>query len=316
MRVSTSNRTAAVLRLSNRFLILALVSLAGWFVLSPAPASAAARLTIESGGVSRSAVVVLRDRLKLRRRPLVIVLHRGGGMGAHIRRRLGLEEVAESNKPIFVYPDAINGVWPAAPGADADRDVKFLHDLAEHFISQGAVDPRRIFVVGVSSGGAFAYRAVCAGIGRPVAGLATLISAMPADLANCAPGPVAYVAVSNVSDPRIPYAGGKATLTEASFDALPAESAFALFAKNNSCGARREDKAFPEHEPRGAAKFVRGSILSYAGCKASVELIRLESAGHRIPGRKPDRDRLEPVAEEEDFDASRAIWDFLKRNGA
>ncbi len=76
-------------------------------------------------------------------------------------------------------------------------------------------------MVGVSSGGAFAYRAVCAGIGRPVAGIATLISAMPADLANCAPGPVAYVAVSNVSDPRIPYAGGKATLTEASFDALP-----------------------------------------------------------------------------------------------
>jgi len=297
-----------------RFLVLALTALAAVTFFPPSPASAAARLSIDSGGLSRSAVVVLRDRLKLRRRPLVIVLHRGGGMGAHIRRRLGLEEVAESNKPIFVYPDAINGVWPAAPGADADRDVKFLHDLVEHFIKQGAVDPRRIFVVGVSSGGVFAYRAVCAGIGRPVAGLATLISAMPADLANCAPGPVAYVAVSNVSDPRIPFAGGKATLTEASFDALPAESAFALFAKNKSCEARREDKTFPEHEPRGATKFVRGSILTYTGCKAPVELIRVDGGGHRISGRRTDR--LEPVAEEEDFDGARAIWEFLKGNGA
>jgi polyhydroxybutyrate depolymerase len=315
VKVSTSNPAAAI-RPSVRFFVLALAALACGLFFLPAPASAAARLTIESGGISRSAVVVLRDRLKLRRRPLVIVLHRGGGLGAHIRRRLGLEDVAQSSKPIFLYPDAINGVWPALPGADADRDIKFLHDLVEHFIKQGAVDPRRIFVVGVSSGGVFAYRAVCAGIGRPVAGLATLISAMPADLANCAPGPVAYVAVSNASDPRIPYAGGNATLTEASFDAMSAESAFALFAKNNSCGARREDKAFPEHEPRGAAtKLVRGAILSYTGCKAPVELIRVDRGGHRIPGRKPDR--LEPVAaEEEDFDGARAIWDFLKRNGA
>jgi polyhydroxybutyrate depolymerase len=304
----------ALLRRWVRFLVLALTALAALLFFPPSPASAAARLSIESGGLSRSAVVVLRDRLKLRRRPLVIVLHRGGGMGAHIRRRLGLEEVAESNKPIFVYPDAINGVWPALPGADADRDVKFLHDLVEHFVRQGAVDPRRIFVVGVSSGGVFAYRAVCAGIGRPLAGLATLISAMPADLANCAPGPVAYVAVSNLSDPRIPFAGGKATLTEASFDALPAESAFALFARNNGCDARREDKPFPEHEPRGATKFVRGSILTYTGCKAPVELIRVDRGGHRISGRRTDR--LEPPAEEEDFDAARAIWDFLKGNGA
>ena len=314
MKVLTSNRSAAALRLSVRFLVLALAALAAGLFFLPAPASAAARLTIELGGISRSAVVVLRDRLKLRRRPLVIVLHRGGGLGARIRRRLGLEEVAESSKPIFLYPDAINGVWPAAPGADADRDLKFLHDLVEHFIKQGAADPRRIFLVGVSSGGVFAYRAVCAGIGRPVAGIATLISAMPADLANCAPGPVAYIAVSNASDPRIPYVGGLATLTEASFNALPAESAFALFARNNSCSGRREDKAFPEHEPRGAAKVMRGSIMSYTGCKAPVELIRVDRGGHRIPGRKPER--VEPVAEEEDFDGARAIWDFLKRNGA
>jgi polyhydroxybutyrate depolymerase len=314
LKVSASPPSDASVRRRVRFLVLALTALAALLFFPPSPASAAARLSIESGGVSRSAVVVLRDRLKLRRRPLVIVLHRGGGLGAHIRRRLGLEDIAQSSKPIFVYPDAINGVWPALPGADADRDVKFLHDLVEHFIRQGAVDPRRIFVVGVSSGGVFAYRAVCAGIGRPVAGLATLISAMPADLANCAPGPVAYVAVSNVSDPRIPFAGGKATLTEASFDALPAESAFALFAKNNGCGARREDKPFPEHEPRGAAKVARGSILTFTGCKAPVELVRVDRGGHRIPGRRTDR--LEPVAEEEDFDAARAIWEFLKGNGA
>jgi polyhydroxybutyrate depolymerase len=145
-----------------------------------------------------------------------------------------------------------------------------------------------------------------------VAGLATLIAAMPADLANCAPPPLAYVSVSNFSDPRVPYAGGKATLTDAAFDALPAESAFTLFARINSCGARREDKPFPEHETRGAPKGGRGAILSYAGCKAPVELIRVDNGGHRIPGHKNEAG----VEDAGDFDASGAVWEFLKRNGA
>ncbi len=301
---------------SKRAAMAGLLALAAGFFVLPAPASAAARLTIESGGVSRHAVVVLRDSLKLRRRPLIIVLHRGGGFGAHIRRRLGLEEIAQSNGPIFIYPDAINGVWPSAPGPDADRDVKFLHDLVEHYVRQGTVDPRKIFIVGVSAGGAFAYRAACVGVGRPIAGLATLISAMPADLANCAPNPLAYIAVSNFADPRVPYAGGKATLTDAAFDALPAESAFALFARINGCGARREDKPFAEHEARGTAKTARGAIMSYSGCKAPVELIRVDYGGHRIPGHKPEHNG-EPAGDEKgDFDASRALWEFLMRNGA
>jgi polyhydroxybutyrate depolymerase len=279
-----------------------------------APASAAARLAIESGGVSRGAVVVLHDRLKLRRRPLVIVLHRGGPLSAHFRRLLGLEEIAASAKPIFVYPEPINGAWPTAPGADADRDVKFLRDLVDHLISQGEVDPHRIFMVGVSSGGVFAYRAVCAGIGHAVDGLATLTSGMPADLANCAPPPMAYIAVANSGDPRIPFAGGPATLPGSTFDALPAEGAFALFAKANGCATRREDRPFPDHEAREArgSKSARGLVLSYGGCKKPVELIRVDIGGHRIPGHNHPP---ETPTEEGDFDASRAVWDFLKRSG-
>jgi polyhydroxybutyrate depolymerase len=290
-----------------------LLALAAVILCPLAPAFAAARLTIESGGVSRTAVVVERDRLKLGRRPLIIVLHRGGAFGAHVRRRLGLEEIAQSSKPIFLYPDAIQGVWPATPGAEADRDVKFLRDLVDHFVAQGDIDPRRIFIVGVSSGGAFAYRAACAGVGRPVAGLATVIAAMPDDLANCAPPPLAYLAVSGQSDPLVPYAGGNSTFSEAAFNSLPAEGALAIFARINGCGARREDRAIPDRDKRDHS---RAYVLSYSGCKAPVELIRVEGGGHRIPGRKIDP-QLEPAGgENNDFDASRAVWEFLRRNGA
>ncbi len=281
----------------------------------PATASAAARLTIQSGGMARHAVVVLRDRLKLRRRPLIIVLHRGGGLGARVRRGLGLEEAAASNGPIFLYPDAIKGDWPTQAGPDASRDIKFLHDLVQHFINQGEVNPRRIFLVGVSSGGAFAYRAACAGIGRPLAGLATLIAAMPADLASCAPpAPLAYVAISGQSDHSIPYAGGEATLAGAKFKVLPAEDALAIFAKADGCGAKATEKAIPDRDKRDHS---RAFIQSYSGCKAPVELVRVEGGGHRIPGRNTAglKDEASGGANY-DFDASYLIWDFMKRSGA
>jgi polyhydroxybutyrate depolymerase len=300
---------------SSRLVLLAsLVAGGASLVCLPTPASAAARLSIESSGISRSAVVVLRDRLKMRRRPMIIVLHRGGGLGAYVRRRLGLEEAAQSNGPMFVYPDAINGVWPSTPGAAADRDLKFLHDLVDHYVNEGAVDPRKIFLVGVSSGGSFAYRAACAGIGRPVAGLATLISAMPDDLANCAaPAPIAYISVNGQADPLVPYAGGKTTFSETVFNSMPAEGALAVFSRINGCGARRDDRAIADKDKHDHS---RAYVLSYSGCKAPVEMIRVDGGGHRIPGHKADP-QFEPAGgENNDFDASHAVWEFLKRNGA
>jgi polyhydroxybutyrate depolymerase len=284
--------------------------LAALLLLSPGPVFAAARLTLSSGGVSRTAVIVEHERLKLRRRPLIIVLQRSGGVAGRAHRRIGLEETALSAKPVFVYPEALGGQWPVAPGPDAERDLKYLHLLADHLIDQGVVDPRRIFLVGVGSGGAFAYRAACAGVGRPVAGMATFIAAMPRDIAACAPAaPLAFISVSNAQDPHVPYAGGKALSGELTYDAMAAEQSFAAFAKINGCGARREDKSFPE---RKEAKGARGVVLSYAGCKAPTELIRIDAASHRLPGRPPENGDESAG----DFDASRAVWDFFKKNGA
>ncbi|WP_374545373.1 PHB depolymerase family esterase [Rhodoblastus sp.] len=290
-----------------------LLAFAAMALTCSAPASAA-RLTIQSGGTVRSAVVVVHERLKLRRRPLVIILHPAGGVSVRAHRHAGLEEIAESSKPVFLYPDALGGEWPVAAGPDADRDVKFLRDLVERFIGEGSVDPRRIYLIGEASGGALAYRAVCAGIGRPIAGLATLGAGMPTDLANCAANPIAFIAVNHVGDPRVPFAGGPAKFGESAFDVLPAETALAVFAKNASCSAKRDDR--PLADPRGGPRAPRGAILSYSGCKAPVELVRLEGTGMRLSSHLLNH-TSEPYGDEgPEFDSARKVWDFLKRNGA
>ena len=88
------------------------VGLGAYFSL--APVLAAAVLTIDSAGLTQKAIIVERVPLKLARRPLVVVLHGENGNGARIRRRLALEKIADSNKPIFLYPDALGGHWTGA----------------------------------------------------------------------------------------------------------------------------------------------------------------------------------------------------------
>ncbi len=56
-------------------------------------------------------------------------------------------------------------------------------------------------------------------------------------------------------------------------------------------------------------------ILSFAGCKAPVELVRLEGAGLRVSHML--NHGSEPLGDEgPEFDAPRKVWEFLKRNGA
>lgn len=290
----------------------ALIAFAAGPYCRPAHASAAARLDLQSSGILRSALVVERGRLKLRKRPLLIILHPPGSSGARHHRVLALEAIAPSSKPVFVYPDALGGEWPAAAGPDADRDVKFVRDLVDQFIGDGFVDPQKIFIIGESSGGAIAYRAVCAGIGQTVAGLVTVNAAMPADLSNCTAKPLPFIAINDIGDSRAPYVGGAGRSDHMQFDALSTESTLALFAKNSGCLAKREDTLPAERDARGESP--AGMSTSYSGCKAPVELVRLGPAGASVD-RKPDHSTMHGD-EGRDVGIGRIIWQFLKRNGA
>ena len=282
--------------------------------LLPAPASAAARLYMKSGGDNRTALIIQHEALKLRRRPLVIVLRPRSAPGPK-RHRLAFQEIVESRKPVFIYPEPLAAGWPVAAGPSADRETTFLRDLIARFVGEGVGDPRKIFLVGESSGGVFAYRAACAGLGRPVAAIATLGAAMPADLAQCAFNPMAFIAVNSLGNRSIPFQGGRATIGGASFEALPAETTLSLFATRAGCGPKREEWPLTERDSHGATH-VRGAVLSYTGCKAPVEELRIGFASPHGPAQKPAHPSVAPVDEGRDFDAARKVWNFLKRNGA
>ena len=280
--------------------------------LAPAPADAAAgRITLESAGVKRAAIVVENVRLKKKRRPVVVVLRANQAATIRMPRRLGIEEVSRAAAPILVYPEALDRVWPDRPGPAFDRDAAFVRDLVARIVQQGRGDPRRVYLVGAAGGGMTAMRIACAS--NEFAGLAVAISALPADLAqSCKPAaPLPFLLIAGTSDPLIPFGGGLARTRGATTEVASAEATLAVFARAAGCSENRTSAPLAD---RDRADGTRVTVEKFSGCKAPVEFYRVDGGGHTLPGRWNQADSGVVVgARNNDIDAARVFWDFLSR---
>ncbi|HEU0146424.1 MAG TPA: alpha/beta fold hydrolase [Bradyrhizobium sp.] len=278
--------------------------------------AAAGHITIESGGQRRTAVLVERERLKLGRRTVIVVLHGGSGSGARVRRALGLEEAIRSRNIALLYPDAIGGHWGDTKET-AQRDIDFIRTLVDQLVANGTADRRKIFLVGSSTGGMLALRIACERAGEAYAGIATIIANLPADIAESCqpPKPIPLMVINGTANPLIPYAGGKTSLPDSKIDVVSTDATLAAFSKAAGCSDNRTTTALPDRDPRdGTLSFVE----KLSGCKAPIELIRVEGGGHTIPGRTgAGTTRGQPVgAHTNDFDAAYRIWEFFRKLGA
>ena len=281
---------------------------------APAASAFSGRMSVESGGVTRSAIVVEHERLKRSRRPVVLVLHGGNGNGARIRRNLGLEDVGRSAGRIIVYPDAIGGHWSDGPGAAASRDVAFIRDLVGKLVSEGIADRRKVFLVGSSTGGMMVLRTLCES-GESFAGAAVLIAGLPADLADtCKPArPLPLLMVLGTADALVPYKGGRTSLPDSKIDVLSADSTLSVFARAAGCADTRATTPVPDRDPHDGS---RAYIDKFTGCKVPVELVRVEGGGHSIPGRSVEGRVSGAVGtRNNDVDTARLIADFFKPLG-
>jgi polyhydroxybutyrate depolymerase len=295
------------------------------FTACPSIAHAASgRVTIESGGVTRSAILVEHARLKKTRRPVIIILHSGGGGAVRVRHTLGLEDKARSASPVMVYPEAIAGHWSDAAKPGDTRDATFIHDLIAKLISEGIADRHRIFIVGGSSGGIMALKLACSGA-EDFAGVVAIFASLPTDLrASCKPAhPLPLLLILGTADPFVPYNGGEANLVDIKAALLPGSATLDLFAKAAGCGDAHTTTTFADHDTKDNS---RAYLDKLTGCKVPVELLRIEGGGHLLPrigalgagARAPeggDRAAAQGMRNR-DVDAPLLIWDFLRHLGA
>lgn len=297
---------------------------ATWFVLLlfamlaalPGPANATAvRISIESGGITRTATLVLHRRLKLTRRPLVIVLRGPEIVAPRLNHVFGLREMLDFAGAALVYPDPVGGHWSEPPAPKAARDPTFIRDLIAKLVTDGLVNRRKVFLVGIGSGGFIVSRLVCDNAAL-FAGAATLITALPAGLAaTCKPSrAIPLLMIVGTADPLVPYNGGKANLADTKIDVLSTDATLSIFGKAAGCHEGRMTTAIPDLDPHDDS---RAYVDRLNGCKVPVEVVRVEAGGHSVPGHWPGfrigPSRMGP--HNNDFESAKLIWDFFTQAG-
>lgn len=236
-------------------------------------------------------------------RALVVVLHGGFGTGAQAERAYGWNALADREGFLVVYPDGWRRAWnteggccgpPADSGVD---DVAFVEAVVDDVRAEHAVDPRRIYVTGMSNGAIMAYTLACrsttfAAIG-PVAGTALVACPEAA--------PVSVIHVHGLADTRVRFDGARGEGT-AHVDGPPLEQV-------NADWRRTDDCAPPSRQVDGPVQ----SLAAACAAGREVRLVTVDGAGHQWPGSTPSRvaERLGADPPSGALDATGVIWAFF-----
>jgi polyhydroxybutyrate depolymerase len=267
----------------------------------PAPAPDADRLvraTVDSSGGSRAYMVYVPETYdQAVPAPVAYVFH---GATSNKEQQLAYshyQPYADADGALLVLPDALGepSRWspfgPAFAGVEGVDDLVFFDDLSAAIEGELCVDPERVLVSGMSSGGFMAAAVACTRSDR-VTAAGPVTATVWAEAVCSTAEPVAYAYFHGTDDAVVPYDGGANSPG-------PVEETSQAWADQNGCAAA------PTDESVGTEVVHR----SWSGCDASTDLYIVEGGGHTWPG---------AVAiggfgyTTDDIDASALIWETFR----
>ena len=245
---------------------------------------------------------------------MLIALHGGGGAAAGTAAFTGFDPIADREGFVVAYPDALHRRWNDGQAPDAVDDVAFIRALIDTLTASGDVDPKRVYVAGISNGGIMAFHLACK-LADKVVAIATVAASMAQrDAGACSNlRGVAVVMFNGTADPLVPYGGGRVRgFPRFAGDVMPVESTLTYFARRDGCTGLSTTTRVTH---RDASDNSQVEHVAFSGCPASaaVELYRIAGGGHTWPGGR----QYLPVSvigpTNRDIDASETIWTFVSR---
>lgn len=258
--------------------------------------------------------------------PLVIVLHGNTQTGADMITRTSWPAVAKREHFSIVLPDGLNRAWAdlrpdtkragRTPPKGTD-DVAFIVALVEKFVREGVADPKRIYITGLSNGGAMTMTMICARADLFAAAASVIINLTDESANACHPSrPVPMLMMNGTADPLIPYEGGRGAsrFAVAGFWSTPKTLDF--WRRVNGCELQDSAAVDLDHrDPSDHTTVTR--IDSRCPPGRDVALYRVNDGGHRMPGLPDARfQRLVNALfgpQNHDIDGAEIIWAFFKK---
>lgn len=245
--------------------------------------------------------------------PLLLELH-GRGIEAELFDRLtGLRRLADEAGFAVALPSAVGETWN--DGRDLARnqadDVGYLAAVLDDTVARVPIDPRRVYVVGMSNGATMAGRLACELPDRFAAIAQVAGTAAVAIVAGCRPGrPLPILQIHGSADRYARYDGGpprgpltRAVLRHPGGRSMGVDAWAELWIARNGVRADPVDGSIPPDITirRWAGAFPEEDVVFY----------RVEGGGHTWPGTTFPLPRLLFGRTSHTFSATRVSWAFL-----
>lgn len=300
-------------------------------LLAPAPAPAALaagdhQFTLVHDGLKRSYLVRMPPRAAAASPlPVVLNFHGGGGDARTQKWYTRMDEAADRDGYIAVYPNGTGGTgdrfhtWNAGnccgiAALNRVDDVGFALTVIDDLAHRTPVDRARVYATGLSNGSMMAYR-LAAEAPERIAAVAGVAGAMT--LAEFAPRlPVPVMHIHSVDDRLALYDGGFGfgpPMADMRISHASVSEMLTRWMKHNRCSGPGEAaaRAAGQDADQGhtATRYV------WRPCRGGTEVVlwRLAGPGHVWPGGQRDFLPLLLGTSSAVIDANREIWSFVSR---
>lgn len=296
-----------------------------------APAAAPEPLHVPVGGQQRDYLLVTPTDLPAGSRPLIILLHGHLGTAANAlgggRSPSPLSawlDIAEREKILVAALQGLRGAdrrtgWndcraDATDNPEAD-DVAFASTVVKELVNAGRVDPKRVFVMGMSNGAIMSLRLALQMQPAPTA-IAAVAGGM-AERSECPDSArqVSVLLIHGTEDPLVPYQGGEVGLGEhrdrGSVQGVEATRNFWLRANG-----LQQARAVPSEIAHASSETGPAHRVTWgADAGPQVEVITIDKGGHVEPSpqfRYPNLYYRIVGAQSRDFEAAEEAWTFFR----
>ena len=257
---------------------------------------------VSSGERREYLLHVPRDLDRTKPAALVLSLHGASGWPAQQRDLSHWNELADREHFIVVYPAGRDTAGPRVWRMTGDRDPQYIADLIDKLRGEYNIDPKRIYVNGLSNGGGMSFALSCRMPDRFAAiGMVGAALLLPATWCKST-RPVPMIGIHGLRDKMALYHGGDSWVASHLAPFLPFGAAWA---RRNGCAPDPTDVEVRDGVTR----------REYTQCAddATVELYTLRDGGHTWPGgaELPEWFAGKTI---KDFDATAEMWRFFQQH--
>ena len=255
--------------------------------------------------------------------PLVIALHGGAGTskGMVELTRGGFNTLADKEGFIVVYPDAIDKHWNdfrndmlAVDVEDID-DVGFISALIDYLVETLNVDPKRVYVNGMSNGAMMTHR-LALELSDKITAVATVAGNIPEDQSQSDIIPkraIPVLIISGTDDPMMPWDGGYVVKQPKRGKVISVPETVKYWVNYNRCSPTPTITWGPDRYPQDGTR-VRREVYSKDKNGTEVILYAVEGGGHTWPGGSSHLRKIIAGKTSKDINANEVIWDFFKKH--